>query len=49
MREALTLLEHGSRKRAWYVLEGPSRPDACIQTERILLVVEEANRIDIHN
>lgn len=38
--EALTKLDKGYRPRAWYVLEGQSRPDACLETDRILLVVE---------
>lgn len=40
IREALRLLEERPRRRAWYVLEGESRPDACLQTEHLLLVVE---------
>lgn len=40
VRVALTELDKGYRSRAWYVLEGESSPDACVETDRILLVVE---------
>lgn len=38
--EALHLLRERPTRRAWYVLEGESRPDACLETDRVLLVVE---------
>jgi hypothetical protein len=38
--EALGLLEARSASRVWYVLEGRSQPDACLETEALLLVIE---------
>ena len=38
--EALQLLEQGYKPRKWYVLEGQSQPDACLETERLILVIE---------
>jgi hypothetical protein len=38
--EALHALRKGSRGRKWYVLEGPSRPDATLEMEDAVLVVE---------
>jgi hypothetical protein len=38
--EALRLLAGPIKQRVWYVLEGVSRPDACLEAERALLVVE---------
>lgn len=38
--EALQALRSGSRGRKWYVLEGPSKPDATLQMEDAVLVVE---------
>jgi len=40
IKEALELLDKPLRRRLWYVLEGESKPDACIETDRLLLVVE---------
>lgn len=40
LAEARALLKGGSRRRGWHVLEGPSYPDACLQTPEVLLVVE---------
>jgi len=40
VQQALELLDGKIPRRAWYVLEGESRPDACLQTDRMLLVVE---------
>src|SRR5437773_3390138 len=40
VQQALELLDGKIPRRAWYVLEGESRPDACLQTDRILLVAE---------
>jgi hypothetical protein len=37
---ALIGIREGSDQRAWYILEGESCPDACIQTAHTLLVVE---------
>lgn len=37
---ALGGIESGSWNRKWYVLEGPSAPDATLETDRILLVIE---------
>lgn len=38
--EALRLLDGPRRSRCWYVLEGQSRPDACLETQTLLLVIE---------
>jgi hypothetical protein len=38
--EALRLLENLPAKSAWYVLEGQSQPDACLETENLILVIE---------
>jgi hypothetical protein len=38
--EALYLLQGLPRTRVWYVLEGQSQPDACIETEDLLIVIE---------
>ena len=38
--EALRLLETAPTLRKWYVLEGRSQPDACLETDTILLVIE---------
>ena len=38
--EALRLLESSSTFRKWYVLEGRSQPDACFETDAILVVIE---------
>jgi hypothetical protein len=37
---ALTAINSGRIVREWYVLEGPSRPDAYVETDRAILVVE---------
>ena len=37
---ALFGIRQGNSSRAWYVLEGESYPDACVQTSHILLLVE---------
>ena len=39
-KEALECLRSGKRGRRWFVLEGESAPDAVLETDRILLVVE---------
>ena len=39
-REALDRLRGGERGKKWFVLEGQSSPDACLETDRIVLVVE---------
>jgi hypothetical protein len=38
--EALRMLESTPRARAWYVLEGASAPDAMLETETFVLVIE---------
>lgn len=38
--EALAGLRKGSRGRKWYVLEGASKPDATLEMENAVLVVE---------
>lgn len=38
--EALALLEQPLRDRAWYVLEGRSRPDVFLETESLIVVIE---------
>ena len=38
--EALDLLHRGRTTRGWHVLEGRSAPDAFLETDRIVLVVE---------
>lgn len=38
--EALRLLETPATFRAWYVLEGLSQPDACFETDTLLVVIE---------
>lgn len=38
--EALRMLRNGSRGRKWYVLEGDSKPDATLEMEDGVLVVE---------
>lgn len=38
--EALRLLREGKRGRQWFVLEGQSRPDAYLETDSLVLVVE---------
>lgn len=38
--EALQALQTSGRGRKWYVLEGPSKPDATLETEDAVLVVE---------
>jgi hypothetical protein len=38
--EALHLLRGSRRTRVWYALEGQSQPDACIETECLLIVIE---------
>lgn len=37
---ALKEIESGARTRKWYILEGESAPDAFLETNRIILVVE---------
>ena len=37
--EALRLLEESPTPRSWYVLEGRSQPDACLETDSIILVI----------
>lgn len=38
--EALRLPKSEPRRSAWYVLEGQSRPDACLETESLILLIE---------
>jgi len=38
--EALRLLESEPKRSAWYVLEGQSRPDACLETANLVLIIE---------
>jgi hypothetical protein len=38
--EALRLLETAPTFAKWYVLEGRSQPDACLETDTMLLVIE---------
>jgi len=38
--EALHLAAEMPKPRAWYILEGQSRPDACLETESLILVIE---------
>lgn len=38
--KALRLLEEAPAARGWYVLEGPSQPDACLETDSLLIVIE---------
>jgi hypothetical protein len=38
--EALRLLRGPRATHVWYVLEGQSQPDACLQTETLLVVIE---------
>ena len=40
IEEALRLLETVAPSRVWYVLEGRSQPDACLETETLLVVIE---------
>jgi len=40
VNEALLAIRRGERGRRWHNLEGPSFPDACLETDKILLVVE---------
>lgn len=40
VQEALHLLDGSLPRRAWYVLEGRSQPDACLETDRVLVVFE---------
>ena len=38
--EALRLLEGPPASRVWYVLEGRSQPDACLETDTLVVVIE---------
>lgn len=40
VNEALRLLETPAIFRRWYVLEGRSHPDACLETDTLLVVIE---------
>ena len=40
LSEALCLLREGKRGSKWFVLEGKSRPDAYLETDSLVLVVE---------
>ena len=40
VQKALTRLRGGDRGKQWFVLEGPSYPDAYLETDSIVLVVE---------
>jgi hypothetical protein len=40
MAEALQSLERRSSPRAWYVLEGPTRPDVYLDTGEVVVVIE---------
>jgi hypothetical protein len=38
--EALRLLQQGAAGRGWHVLEGASKPDAYLETDRLIIVIE---------
>lgn len=38
--EALRLLNGPTASRAWYVLEGRSQPDACFETDTLIVLIE---------
>ncbi len=38
--EALRLLDAPAASHTWYVLEGRSQPDACLETDTLLVVIE---------
>ncbi len=40
VEEALNKLRSGPRGREWYVLEGPSKPDALLETAHAILCIE---------
>ncbi len=40
IKQALESLQNSPRRRAWYVLEGESFPDAFLQTDKLLFVIE---------
>jgi hypothetical protein len=40
IEQALHLLETSAASRRWYVLEGQSQPDACLETDALLVVIE---------
>ena len=40
LQDALTWLRAGKRGKKWFVLEGPSSPDAYLETDSIVVVVE---------
>lgn len=40
VQDALTQLRAGKRGKAWFVLEGPSCPDAYLETDSLVVVVE---------
>lgn len=40
IKEALKLLDGPRRRRAWYILEGESCPDAFLETDKVVLVIE---------
>src|SRR5688572_28071497 len=40
IKEALELLDAPRRRGAWYVLEGESCPDAFLETDKVLFVIE---------
>lgn len=42
--EAIRLLREGKRGKEWFVLEGPSWPDAYLETDTLVLVVEGKRR-----
>ena len=42
--EAIRLLREGKRGKKWFVLEGESRPDAYLETDSLVLVVEGKRR-----
>jgi hypothetical protein len=40
INEALDLLQRSPRPRAWYVMEGPTYPDAYLATDNVVIVIE---------
>ena len=40
LQDALTRLRAGKRGKKWFVFEGPSSPDAYLETDSIVVVVE---------
>ncbi len=40
LAEALAALDAGPPESGWYIFEGPSKPDVCLQTNEVIVVVE---------